>query len=175
MNGLIRRAVVKDAEPIATLHIRTWQEAYRGQLPDHFLASLGQELERRIEFWKTQISTSHTNKTEIWVVDKETKIEGFVAIGPAREGDASLTGEVYAIYVDPNRWGQGLGRKLFSHATGRLASLGYSTAVLWVLESNRRARRFYETAGWAADGRTKLEKRPDDVELREVRYWIGFH
>jgi hypothetical protein len=38
-----------------------------------------------------------------------------------------------------------------------------------VLETNARARRFYEIAGWMADGGTKVEHR-GEVELREIRY-----
>jgi len=45
-------------------------------------------------------------------------------------------------------------------------------AILWVLESNRRARRFYEIAGWIPDGDAKTENRPDGIQLREVRYRI---
>lgn len=164
----------EDAEPIAALHIRTWQIAYQGQLPDDYLDNLSQQLKRRIEFWRTEISTPRTSQNEIWVVDTETRVDGFAAIGPAREADPNLIGELYAIYVDPNRWGQGLGRALFTHATNRLASLEYSTAILWVLESNVRARRFYEIAGWSVDGGSKLESRPG-LDLREVSYRILFH
>ena len=49
---------------------------------------------------------------------------------------------------------------------------GYGAATLWVLERNPRARRFYEAAGWIADGAVK-----DDTYLgtpvREVRYRIS--
>jgi ribosomal protein S18 acetylase RimI-like enzyme len=170
--SLARQAVPQDAELIAALHIRSWQTAYRGQIPDRYLDRLGQELESRIASWRTHISTQRTDKTEIWVVDNERQVDGFVAIGPGRRADPNVTGELYAIYFNPSRWGQGLGRTLFTCATGRLASLGYSTAILWVLESNTRARRFYEIAGWAVDGGTKQENRPDGVELREVSYRI---
>ncbi len=40
-----------------------------------------------------------------------------------------------------------------------------------MLETNVRARRFYETAGWRADGGRKTEQR-GDVVLREVRYRV---
>jgi ribosomal protein S18 acetylase RimI-like enzyme len=170
LDALVRRAVPEDADAIAAVHIRTWQVAYRGQLPDRYLDGLSQELERRAEIWRKEISTPRSSKHEVWVAEDEARLDGFVALGPARDLDPSVTGEVYAIYVDPNRWGQGVGRALFSHATDRLASFGYSAAILWVLESNIRARRFYETAGWTVDGRIKHESRPDGIELREVSY-----
>ncbi len=174
MNALVRRAIPEDAEAIAAVHIQSWQIAYRGQLPGHYLDHLGNEFEGRNAFWRTEISSPRTRTNEVWVADSQTQVDGFVAIGPARGADPNVTGEIYAIYVNPSRWDQGLGRALFTHATQRLASLGYSTAILWVLESNTRARRFYEVAGWALDGGAKLESIPDGIELREVSYRILF-
>jgi ribosomal protein S18 acetylase RimI-like enzyme len=59
---------------------------------------------------------------------------------------------VYAIYVAPHWWSTGTGRLLMEAAVASLVSAGYRRAVLWVLDTNTRARRFYETAGWAPDG-----------------------
>jgi len=174
MTPLVRRATADDAATIANVHIRSWQVAYRGQLPDHFLDALSQAIEPRSAFWRKEIATPRSSRNEIWVADPRAQVEAFAAIGPARNAD-SLTGELYAIYVNPGCWGQGLGRALFAHATRRLAALGYSTAILWVLESNRRAGRFYEVAGWATDGGTKLETIPDGIQLQEVSYRIRLH
>ena len=52
--------------------------------------------------------------------------------------------ELHALYVLPELWGRGIGRDL-------LAAAG-DVSELWVLESNERARRFYERFGWAPDG-----------------------
>jgi hypothetical protein len=38
-----------------------------------------------------------------------------------------------------------------------------------VLDSNERARRFYEAMGWRADGHGKVDRR-GEFELNEVRY-----
>ena len=143
MSAIVRKAVVSDAEAIAALHIRSWQAAYRGLLPDQFLDNLSGELERRIEFWREHISTTPSSKHEIWVADLEaqgsSQLNGFAALGPAR-GEDAVTGELYAIYVHPGRWRHGLGRALLAHATQQLSALGYANAILWVLESNVRAR-----------------------------------
>lgn len=39
----------------------------------------------------------------------------------------------------------------------RLRNDGFTEAILWVFEDNPRTRRFYELAGWVADGGTKDE------------------
>lgn len=167
----VRRAVPNDAASIASVHIRTWQIAYRGQLPEAFLDQLSDELARRTEFWRTHITAPPEN-TEIWVAPNEERVNAFVALGPARGAAPKVSGEVYAIYVDPHDWNRGFGRTLFTHATARLTALGFSSAMLWVLASNARARRFYQLAGWTADGSTKTEALPGGIELREVCYRI---
>ncbi len=173
MDAIVRQAVPEDADAIAAVHIQSWQAAYRGLLPDQFLDNLSQELQRRSQFWRTEIATPRTDKHEVWVVQTGKQLDGFAGIGPGRDSDSD-TGELYAIYVHPNRWQTGLGRALLRQATHRLEGHGYSTAFLWVLASNARARRFYEIAGWTFDGVTKLETHPEGFELHEVLYRIRF-
>jgi len=161
-----------DAEAIAALHIKTWQSAYRGQLPGRFLDGLNRELDSRANFWRTHISTQPSARHEIWTAEVDGHLKGFAALGPARRDDEAGSGELYALYVDPLHWRQGVGGLLLTQAVQRLAR-EYPNAVLWVLESNLRARRFYERAGWAGDGGTKIESLPDGTELREVRYRLS--
>ena len=173
MKVLIRRAVETDAEAIAALKTRSWQSAYRGQLPDRFLDHLGTELQSRADFWRENISAQSSGKHEIWTAEVEGFLQGFAALGPARRDDEAGSGEVYALYVDPVHWNRGVGRLLLSHAVQRLFR-EYNNAVLWVLEFNVRARKFYEHAGWAVDAGTKIENLPDGTELLEVRYRVFF-
>lgn len=49
----VRIANVDDALEIATVHVKTWQCAYRGQIPDAYLDSLS--IEKRTERWKKQL------------------------------------------------------------------------------------------------------------------------
>jgi hypothetical protein len=50
-----------------------------------------------------------------------------------------------------------------------LARLGYADAILWVLDTNDRARRFYALAGWADDGARKTDG-SRGFDITEVRY-----
>jgi hypothetical protein len=54
-------------------------------------------------------------------------------------------------------------------AAGELAAAGFASATLWVLDSNARARRFYELAGWTADGSSK-QADVAGATVTEVRY-----
>jgi RimJ/RimL family protein N-acetyltransferase len=73
------------------------------------------------------------------------------------------------INLAPEAWGRGLGRTLLEAATTKLRDSGYREAVLWVLDGNARARRFYEAAGWSADGTAKREDMGGTL-VTEVRY-----
>ena len=167
----VRPARPTDAASIARVHIRTWQVGYRGQLPDPFLDGLTADLERRTSFWSHWIATEAAARGQtVLVAEDGDEIAGFASFGPSEPASADPTvGELYTIYVDPDRWGGGYGRALIAAAMRRLRGAGFPEAVLWVLETNARARRFYEIAGWSADGGTKTERR-GEVELREVRY-----
>ena len=146
---MIRPGAPADAEAVARVHVESWAAAYDLQGP-----SFAQRTEMHRRFPPL-------------VAEEDGGITGFVAVGAARDADAD--GELYAIYVHPERWGSGIGRQLIAAGEERLRELGHAHAILWVLEDNPRARRFYEAAGWSADG----EKRPIEVMgvvVPEVRY-----
>src|SRR5262245_8493256 len=166
---LIREAEPKDAAPIARLHVRAWQSAYRGQLSDDYLDGL--EIRDRIE-GQQQMLEEPREGWRTWVAGDAGALVGFAVTGPSEDADAGeRTAEVYAIYLDPERVGTGVGRTLFDRVVDDLRQRGCGEATLWVLETNERARRFYEKAGWAPDGTVTSER--VDCEMRPtMRYRI---
>ncbi len=153
----IRKARPGDAEAIAKVHVRTWQVAYRGQLPDDVLDNLS--VEDRAEMWHQLIRRLGDSDHRVWVAEREGDVVGFVNTGPTRDedSDSRTTGEVYAIYVLPAFWGQGIGRALMERAVGEMRSQGFRDIALWVLDTSVRTRHFYETAGWRTDGSVRDE------------------
>jgi len=103
------------------------------------------------------------------VACEDDVICGFATTGPARDGDVPERGELLALYVDPQAWGRGVGRRLIAEARAQLRQRGFTNAVLWVLAGNVRAERFYRNDGWASDH----ESRHRDVwgtRVEENRY-----
>jgi L-amino acid N-acyltransferase YncA len=162
----VRRATAADAEAIAVVHVDSWRAAYRGIVPEPILDGLS--VERRAQFWRESIAAEPEGPK--WVVERNGRVFGFAAGGAARDDDvATGTGEVYAIYLDPGAWSQGLGRRLFAAAVDDLRRHGFGPLVLWVLTANARGRRFYEAAGWRPDGSSRMLDF-DGTPIEEIRY-----
>lgn len=165
----IRQATLDDAEALARLHVRSWQWAYRGQLPDEFLDRMPETMDRRIEA-RRALLTDLPPDYRVWIAEQAGQMVGFAVTEPSRDADAPpSTGELSMIYLEQATAGRGIGRLLFAHAVDDLRQRGYAQAMLWVLETNSRARRFYEAAGLRLDGASKTEDWPG-VTLSEVRY-----
>ena len=165
----VRQAQLEDAGQIAVIHVRSWQAAYRGLLPQEFLDQL--DPAQRLDRWKRALEPPGQVRGATLIIGSGDSLAGFVNVGPTRDDDddPARVGEVRAIYLLPAAWGQGLGRDLMAAGLERLADLGFEQATLWVLDSNARARRFYEAGGWCADGAVKDDDRPGLV-LPETRY-----
>lgn len=69
---------------------------------------------------------------------------------------AAKEGWLNGLYVLPKEWGSGVAGRLHDEALRKLADAGATTARLWVLEDNTRARRFYERRGWHTDGSERM-------------------
>lgn len=168
----IRRATVEDARRIAEVHVRSWQTAYRGLLPEDGLDSL--RVEDREAKWKGYL-TDPTSETA--VAERGGAVVGFVSYGPRRDEEARLVkaGEIMALYVAPHAWRLGVGAHLCAHAFSELERQGLAEVTLWVLSGNDRARRFYERMGFRLDGALKeaeiLGQRVS--ELRYARFLDG--
>lgn len=137
------------------MHVRTWQAAYRGLVPDSVLDNLS--MEARTSMWERSIPSGG-----VWVGLVDDAVVGFAAAGLSREPDALF--ELYAIYALPSAWGTPLGFELAEAALGDERDV-----VLWVFAENPRARRFYERLGFRADGLVKTET-IGGAELKEIRY-----
>jgi ribosomal protein S18 acetylase RimI-like enzyme len=118
--------------------------------------------------WEDLLSETGTAQFPVFVATDNGRIVGFCSFGAA-EGDSGGAGEVYAIYLLPEYLGKGAGHALFDAALTALKHAGFQQAVLWVLEGNDRAVRFYEAHGWASDGARKETER-GGVVTRELRY-----
>ena len=169
VRAIVRPATVGDAPAVAEIHVRSWQKAYRGMLSDEVLDSLSvsEWTEKRRKFLQQPAP-----EQRFWILEAGQLMEGFLDMGASRDAPAGdRVAEIYAIYLHPRCWGQGLGRTLMDRAIQDLRSGNWQQVELWVLEQNLQARRFYEAAGFNADGAT----RPDSFRgctWTDLRYTL---
>jgi ribosomal protein S18 acetylase RimI-like enzyme len=170
MSVVVRSATSADCDEIARVQVATWQAAYAGLLPADFLAAMPDSVGQRAARWRTTLAAGDTTVLVVDANEAGTAMAGFVAVGRSRDDDAADdTGELYAIYVDAARWATGLGSALHDAGFAALAAAGYTTATLWVLDTNQRARAFYERHGWSVNCATKHQE-IGGVTVNEVRY-----
>lgn len=151
---LLRRAVPDDALPIARVHVRSWQDGYRGLLPDEYLDGLQPEDRAR----RYTLDADDPGAPVTIVAVDDGAICGFATTAPARDDDAAGLGELCALYVDPAWWGSGVGRSLVTAAGDQLRGDGFSAAVLWVFVGSDRGERFYQRNGWHRDGSRRISE-----------------
>jgi GNAT superfamily N-acetyltransferase len=164
----VRRATLADAHAIAEIAVLGWQVGYRGILPDDFLDGLA--VASREIAWRSILESDPEGMAPAWIAERDGRAVGFVSSGPPRDEDVPLpAAEVFALYVLPTAWRQGLGRLLLTTAVDYWLSRRSATLTLWVLEDNARARTFYEATGWLPDGaRQPLEM--GAFSVAEIRY-----
>jgi GNAT superfamily N-acetyltransferase len=165
----IRDAATADIPRMAAMHVRSWQAAYRGMIPQDYLDAL--DPAARADRWTRILRELDPVRGGVLVAAGSGEVYGLAAFGPARDADANSgqTGEVSAIYLAPEAWGRGYGRELMAAALARLAAAGFTEAILWVLDVNVRAQRFYLAAGFTADGAEKIDDE-GTFQLHELRY-----
>jgi GNAT superfamily N-acetyltransferase len=171
----IRLAVPEDAPGVARVHVRSWQATYVGIVPQRILDRMS--VERREAFWREAIVRSLDDGTDagerVWVAARlDGAIDGFASVGPARDEDLPPgAGELFAIYLSPDTWSTGMGRRLHDAAVADMA-VRHDPLALWVLTANARARRFYERAGWAVDDASRMLDF-DGTPIEEIRYRLA--
>ena len=166
MDIRIRAASPPDSGPIAKVHVDTWRTAYTGIVPVDYLAGLSYG--KRESSWY-QILTTNQPATSNFVAETECgDVVGFAGGGPEREANKTYRGELYAIYLLDSHQHSGIGRRLVSTVARRLQVDGFDSMLVWVLEANHPACRFYELLGGERVSRKTINIGGSD--LVEVSY-----
>jgi len=141
---VVRAARPEDAAGMARVHVRGWQETYRGLLPDEELDA-PDFIERRERMW-ARVLTDPAIEWSSAVAEKEGAIIGIAAAGPAQGDDPPRDWELYILYLLKGHHGSGAGQQLID------AVLDGRPAALRVADPNPRAQAFYRRNGFLPDG-----------------------
>ncbi|MEV5140239.1 GNAT family N-acetyltransferase [Streptomyces syringium] len=163
----VREMAETDIEAVSGIRVTGWQTAYAGVVPQPYLDAMTVEDDARQR--RTWFTRSRGRVLDLVAVDEGANPVGWASLGRYRGEGERRPGELYALYVRPDVIGTGVGRRLLQEAHRHAVARRFDNMLLWVLRDNPRARRFYETAGYAADGAVQSDLY-GEVELTEVRY-----
>lgn len=145
---------------ISHIYESSWKYAYKGIIPQSYLDSIPEGR------WATGITRKGMHNL---VMTDDGRLIGTAAFCRSRWKKYSDYGEIVSIYFLPEYIGKGYGTPLLKKCIEELEKLGYTKVLLWVLEDNLRARRFYEKNGFIFSG----EYMNDNIggkDIKEVLY-----
>lgn len=151
-----------DPTEISSIYEKSWKHAYKGIVPQDYLDSIPSGR------WAEKISSGAMKSL---VIEDNGRLIGTAAICPSRWKKFSSYGEIVSIYLLPEYMGKGFGSKLLERAFSELRTLGFKDILLWVLEENESARKFYEKNGMICSGEV-IEDEIGSKSLREVMYTL---
>jgi GNAT superfamily N-acetyltransferase len=154
---------------VTRLQVASWRAAYAGIIPAGYLAAMSAAEREQRHLARV---TDPEPRAIYLLAERDGAIVGMANIGPARDDDVddATTGEIRAIYADPEVWSTGVGSALMRTSLEQLAAVGFRAVTLWVLEGNTRARTFYERWGFRTDGARQVIDLGQAVP--EIRYYL---
>lgn len=158
----IRRMEDRDADEVARLYVRSWQEGYKGLLPQFYLDLLTPDR------WADKFS----GQPGSFVMTHGGVIVGHSCALPSADEKMSGWGEVQTLYILPEYWGKGCGTALLENSVEWLSGQGFDRVYLWALDSNTRARRFYERRGFSETSDT-IKCDIAGITVTDIRYVRG--
>ncbi|WP_255148935.1 GNAT family N-acetyltransferase [Halorarius halobius] len=151
----VREADADDIEPIRAVATAAWHAAYDDILGETTVA------ERTDEWYAPELLREYLGDGDVSVFVAGDPVVGYAI---CRRGDDSL--HLAAIYVDPDRWGEGVGSRLLDRVEREGRASGTDRVDLVVLAENDVGRGFYEARGYEQVG-----ERDDTVDdARELVY-----
>ena len=145
---LIREVTDSDRTAVASLQTASWVDTYAAAASPEYLAALPRLIDER---WSSL--AFQPREFALVALDEQAQLGGFVTVfsgmarplrGSTRTGDHAW---VDNMHVALSHRRKGIGRALMAATASRCLSHSYERLRLTVLESNERARSFYESLG----------------------------
>ena len=162
---MIRPARRGDGEALARVHERGWTISHAPHADPAWVVD--RPFAERAAEWEAYACGAGA---PMWVAEERGVVLGVAVAGAVRDADApSGTGELYALYVEPDRQGEGIGGALLARAVEELRAAGHTRVTLWTFGASAQSTGFYERHGWRRDGATKDDRGFGTPEVRYVR------
>ena len=161
----VRPATLRDAKAIAEIHANSSQAAFKALFPGEQAPTVS--VEKGQAYWRDAIEFA---EPQVLVAVEGTQVVGFVGFDRSRDkGTPNTMGEIWAIYLAPSHWGQGVGLALWDAARDGLVDEGCTKVSIWVPLGNERALRFHDLAGFKREMTTIKTVPMGAVKVEEIR------
>ena len=139
-NIVIRKATPLDIDSVARLHVNSWKDTYSGIVSDEHINNMINNIDKRIGRMKNEF-----NLRTMVVATINDKIVGFAEYIDSNKysSDYDVDCELCGLYIDKDYKGKGIGTKLFNYVADSFASMGKEKMIVWCLERNTPAIKFY--------------------------------
>lgn len=154
-----------DPLKISGIYESSWKYAYKDIIPGEYLDSIPSGK------WADNINKPGR---ENLIVTENGEIIGTASFGRSRWENYSGYGEIISIYFLPEYMEKGYGMALLERCTRELSKKGFDRVLLWVLEENAGARKFYEKCGFVCSGEFMYDS-IGGKDLREVLYLLDIN
>jgi RimJ/RimL family protein N-acetyltransferase len=159
----VRRAVIGDEPVLRALRLQALTDS-----PRAFSSTYEREVARTTEDWQRWLAPAAT-----FILEASGEPGGLVA-GVPDQHDFSVV-HLMAMWVHPRLRGSGAADALVSSVKAWAAQVGATRVHLKVVESNYRARRCYERAGFQVTGRQSVLERTGDIEIEMACDAVASH
>lgn len=163
MTPAVRPPVIADVDGMARVHVDSWEETYRGLMPDDLLDDPG-AFDQRRRLWTRALDEDRQRTHTCAVADQDGCIVGVAMSGPSRDDDRPDERELFILYTYRAVQGSGAGQGLLD-----LVVEPGIACHLWVADPNPRAQAFYRRNGFVPDGSVKTDAYDGVREIRMVR------
>lgn len=142
----IRASTREDIPGVSGVLAASWKSAYRGIVDDGYLDALEEDR------WVPLLRDDRQNGAHCMVAEAKDRLIGASIYRRSVQEGYFEDGEIVALYLLPDWMGNGVGSRLCAAVETDLRDMGFAHCILDVLDGNRRARRFYQSRGFADVG-----------------------
>ena len=163
MNYIIRKKKKEDCKEIAHIVTISWNETYKGIVPDEILNNLYLNEEERA---LNSYNSFDEKENHQYVLEVNNNIVGFVNVGLSKDLSYEKCGEIYAIYVLNKYKGNGFGKELIDVGIKELKAMNFDKMLIGCLDGNP-SNDFYKHIG----GKYIKQRMFEKLQLLENVYY----
>lgn len=144
----VRALTLKDAEAVARVNVTSYLEAdRRSPYPEQNTYDLKVHLPINVSKWRRELGFADESGDKRFLGSFNGEaLEGYVHFGPHKKDKSA--GEIYALYVDPESWGNGTGSKLLKEAAKAMKDQGFKKLKVRALGRDPIPNNFYRKMGF---------------------------